>query len=334
MGQPPQVPIPDQLVNLDIEQVFNANKPAGTKALLGAIAEKRKAEILSLVLIDFLPVNPMLAGDVLLNLEPVILGLGKVRKLVLFLRSTGGVAEIPWRIVSVLRSFCEEFEVVIPRGAMSGATHIALGADNIVMTPLSCLGSVDPSRAHALLTDRQGNPLMLSVQDLKHCLQFLKRNVPKREMGDLLGKLFTNVSPLVIGALEESYELSRLITSKVLGTRKNKLPASQVKDIVDRLAGKYCSHGYPVSRSEVQSELRLPVTEANPGDPLFDAIESLNGYYMGVFEKEVPVSTGPMPLSFKITGFIENALSRRIMCQIFAPNAQPVAAAWMKEANS
>lgn len=340
MGQPPQPPIPQppiplQPLNVDIAQLFNANKPTGSKVLLEAVAKERKADIMALVFVDFLPRNPMLAGDVVLHFEPIILEMGNVEKLDLFLRSSGGIAEIPWKIVSVVRSFCREFEVIIPRAAMSGGTHIAIAADNIVMTPLSCLGSVDPSRSHELLPrDPQGNLIPLSVQDLKHCVEFVKRNVPKSEVGRLLGQLFTNVSPLGIGALEEAYELARLITNKVLATHKKKLPASQVREIVDRLAGKYFSHGYPISREEVESELKLPVTEANPGDSLFTAIEALNGYYMSVFEKEVPVSGTPIPLTFRVTGFMETPKSRRILCQVFFPNGQPMAAAWMKESNS
>lgn len=335
MGHAPQPPIQPQPFNVDIGQLFDANRPSGSKALLEAVAGERNAEVFSLVFVDFLPANPMLAGDVALQLEPIVLEVGKVKKLDLFLRSTGGIAEIPWRIVSVLRSFCGEFEVIVPRSAMSGATHIALAADNMVMGPLSCLGSVDPTRSHPLLPrDPQNNPIPVSVQDLKHCLEFVKRHVPRKEVGPIVSQLFTNVSPLSIGAIEQSYELSRLITRKVLGTRKTKLPAKHVNDIVDRLAGKYFSHGYPISREEVESELKLPVTRAIPGDSLFRSIEALNGYYTGIFEKAVPVSAGPIPLTFRVTGFVETSKSRRILCQVFGPNGQAMAGAWISETNS
>jgi hypothetical protein len=145
--------------------------------------------------------------------------------------------------------------------------------------------------------------------------------------------LFSHVNPLAIGAIEQSYELSRLITRKVLGTRNEKLPPKQVEEIVDRLAGKYFSHGYPISRDEVEADLQLPVTKANPGDSLFVAIEALNAFYTGVFEKQQPVP-GPVPLMFRVTGFLETPKSRRVLCQVFGPNGQPLAGSWMSEANS
>jgi len=335
MGQPPQqLQLQPQPFNIDFEALFRENKPAGSKALLEVLGTDRKATMLALVYADFLPINPMPAGDVCLQLEPLIVEIGAVGKLDLVLRSTGGFAEFPWRIVSVLREFCDELEVIVPRSAMSGATHIAIAADNLVMTPFSTLGSVDPTRNHPLLPlDKQGNPIPASVQDLKHCLEFVKRNVAKGGLGPIVGQLFSHVNPLAIGAIEQSYELSRLITRKVLGTHKRKLLPKQVEEITDRLAGKYFSHAYPISRAEVESDLQLPTTKANPGDPLFLAIEALNAFYTGVFEKQQTVQ-GPVPLTFRITGFLETPKSRRILCQVFGPNSQPLAGSWISDANS
>jgi len=338
MGQMPQPqPQPQpQAFNVDFNALFNANKPAGSKALLEALRKERKADaILTVGFVDFLAVNPMLAGDVVLQLEPLIVELGRVGKLELVLRSTGGFAEFPWRIVSVLRAFCDELEAVVPRLAMSGATHIAIGADNLVMGPFSALGSVDPTRNHALLPrDQQGNPTPASVQDLRHCLEFLKKNVPKKEqVGQLVGQLFSHVHPLAIGAIEQSYELSRLITRKVLATRKKKLTPKHVEAVVEQLAGKYFSHGYPISRDEVETDLKLPVTRAEAGDSLFATVEALNTYYTGIFEKQQQVQ-GPLPLSFRITGFVETPKTRRVLCQVFGPNGQALAGTWLNEANS
>jgi hypothetical protein len=336
----PQLRQPQLTFNIDLGQLFNANKPAGSKSLIENLAKVRSGTVLSLVYVDFLPTNPMLAGDVIPQLESLLLEMGKVPKLDLFLRSTGGMAEIPWKIVSLLRPFCDDFEVVIPRNAMSGATHVAIGADEIVMSPLSFLGSVDPTRTHPLLPrDPQNASIPVSVQDLKHCLEFVKRNVPEGEkVGPILSQLFTQVSPLAIGSLEQAYELSRLITRKVLSTRKKALSRKVVNNIVDRLAGKYFSHGYFISRDEVETDLRLPVTRMEPSDESFKASEALNEYYKGVFEKEVPVPGAPIPLMFRITGFLETATSRRALCQVIGqgpkgPNTNVVAGAWVSEPN-
>lgn len=329
---PPQ-PQPQPL-NVDITALFNASKPGRSKALLETLGRQRAASILTLVLVDFLPVNPMLAGDVSLQLETLLLEIGKVTNLCVVLRSTGGMAETPWRIVSLLREFCDRLEVIVPRAAMSGATHVAIAADSLVMSPMSYLGSVDPTRRHDLLPrDPQNNPIPASVQDLRNCIEFLKKNVPEDEAGPIVGQLFAYVHPLAIGAIEQSNELSRLITRKVLATRRDKISSEQVAEIVEQLAGRYFSHGYPISRGEVESDLKLPVTKTSPGETLFDAVEALNGFYTAEFQKQQQIP-GPVPLIYRITGFLETAKSRRVLCQVFGPNGQAVAGAWISETNS
>jgi len=204
------------------------------------------------------------------------------------------------------------------------------------MSPFSALGSVDPTRNHPLLPrDQQGNPTPASVQDLKHCLQFLKRNVNEKEpLGPLVGQLFSHVHPLAIGAIEQSHELGQLITRKVLATRKKELLSKQIDEIVERLAGRYFSHGYPISRAEVEADLKLPMTKAEPGDTLFTKIEALNSFYNGIFEKQGPAGAAPVPLTLRVTGFIETLKSRCVLCQVFGPNGQVLAGAWMSESNS
>ena len=58
----------------------------------------------------------------------------KPRKLDLYLYSRGGVMETPWKIVTMLREFCDELHVIIPYKAYSATTMIALGTDKIWMT--------------------------------------------------------------------------------------------------------------------------------------------------------------------------------------------------------
>lgn len=68
----------------------------------------------------------------------------------LVLHTMGGDAEAPSRIVALLREYCDELAVLIPHRAHSAGTLLALGANEIVMTPLSILGPIDPQRTHPL----------------------------------------------------------------------------------------------------------------------------------------------------------------------------------------
>ncbi len=66
------------------------------------------------------------------------------RELDLILTSPGGLAEATESIVAYLRTKFDHIRVFVPTVAMSAATMLALGADEIVMGRHSQLGPIDP----------------------------------------------------------------------------------------------------------------------------------------------------------------------------------------------
>ena len=68
--------------------------------------------------------------------------LGRQNTIDLVLFTNGGDTEAPWRLVSVLREFCDKLAVLVPHRALSAGTVLSLGADEIVMTPLSALARI------------------------------------------------------------------------------------------------------------------------------------------------------------------------------------------------
>src|SRR5213592_2863047 len=63
----------------------------------------------------------------------------------LFIHSNGGSGTVPWRLVSIIREYTKEFAVLVPHHAFSAATLTALGANEILMHKMGCLGPIDPS---------------------------------------------------------------------------------------------------------------------------------------------------------------------------------------------
>ncbi len=72
------------------------------------------------------------------------LGFEGVPRIDLFLYSQGGVVDVPWRMVTMLREYCQELNVLVPYKAHSAATPIALGANQIVMGKKRELGPIYP----------------------------------------------------------------------------------------------------------------------------------------------------------------------------------------------
>jgi membrane-bound ClpP family serine protease len=142
---------------------------------------------------------------------------GKQPALDLVLFTNGGDAEAPLRIVSLIREYCESFSLLVPHRALSAGTLLALGANEIVTTPFSVFGPIDPTRAHRLLPRREGatEPEPISVQDMRHAMQFIREAAPKEAavaytpeaLAQIFTALFDKIHPLAIGQLSRVMRL-------------------------------------------------------------------------------------------------------------------------------
>jgi len=324
---------PPQQITVNFETLLRQWDPRDAQPHIEAIQKKRGGtSLLCLVYNDAPPLPSILAPPAILPLGKLLTRLAKVPKLDLFLRSTGGMAEVPWRIVSLLREFTDKLGVIVPGFALSGATHIAIAADELVLTPFSMLGSVDPTRSHPLLPkDADGKPIAMSVQDLKHCIQFIQEQLGesylKQNLALIVSELFKYVNPLAIGALEQSYNLARLITRKVLQTRRTPLSQEQIGKVEAQLAGKYFSHAFPISRSDVESDLGLPVTK--PDQELVDLILRLDQHYTEEFKRVIPANPPGAEPTFRVGAFMQTAADGWVIGQLAKDN-QLLADPWLE----
>lgn len=213
--------------------------------------------------------------------------IGKQETLDLFLYTTGGDTEAPWRIVSLLREFTTTLRVLVPHMALSSGTLLALGANEVVMTPLAVMGPIDPSRTHPLLPRREGaeEAEPVSVQDMRHAMQFIRDAVGEQTsytpeaMAEIFKALFDKIHPLAIGAIEQSYALSKLIAKRCLETHMDPAnDANEIERIVDHLCDELKSHAYQIGRAEART-IGMKVTDAD--DATEKALMELYRFYAG-----------------------------------------------------
>ena len=74
--------------------------------------------------------------------------IGPVDKISLVLYTAGGSVSVAWKLVNLIRMFCDDFEVIVPGKCMSAGTLITLGAHRTVMTKQATLEPIDPSIRH------------------------------------------------------------------------------------------------------------------------------------------------------------------------------------------
>ncbi len=251
--------------------------------------------------------QPKMALDVIPFFYERLLEIGKVNKIALFIFSQGGDTIVPLRLINLIREFCEKFTVIIPYKAHSAATLVALGADTILMGPLSELSPIDPSIGTPFNPSLPENPALkpeLGVEDIIGYLNFAKEKAgitDQANMVKVLEKLVDKVHPIAIGNIYRSHCLIRDLAKKLLKLHMKEKQADHICNrIVEMLAEKLHFHGYLINRNEA-IELGLPVVNANDADllvinDLFNEYKQLMGLgqlfnpsQFGEVEKEIPI---------------------------------------------
>jgi ClpP class serine protease len=119
------------------------------KQLIQQVEKARNSRVIAYLTSDRQgPFNARIATDVIPLVSNQLRAIGKTKNIDLFLYTTGGDTMVPWRLVSMIREYCEKFSVLVPYKAHSAGTMIALGADEIVMSDLSEISPIDPSTAN------------------------------------------------------------------------------------------------------------------------------------------------------------------------------------------
>ena len=238
-----------------------------TKNLIKKIEEKRGSKVITYVTSDRKgPVSARIAMDVIPIISNHLRKIGKTEKIDLFLYSTGGDTMVPWRMVSMIREYCQNFSVLIPYKAHSAATMISLGADEIIMSDLSELSPIDPSAANIFNPQDPNNPqnkIPISVEDVMAYFDLAKEKFGIKNDEDLT-KIFNKfveanpqIHPLALGNINRIHNLIRILAKRLLRSHKQRMEEEQINQIVDYFTEKLYSHQYFIGRKEAKEDLGL-----------------------------------------------------------------------------
>lgn len=294
-----------------------------------------EAKLESKVITYYLHEGAQINDDAMIPLYKQLKAIGNQKRLNLFIQSRGGATETPWKIIEMFRNFCEYFAVLVAYRAHSAATHISLGADQIIMTTFAELGPVDPYRTHPLLpTGPDDKPISISVQDMKHCISFIKREAETpytpEALAQLFAAMFEKIHPLAIGAIEQSYALSQIISEKALATHMDaEKDKERIREIAQTLLDGYKSHRFQIGRSEAR-KLGLPVVDADP------EVENLLWGLYELYSQSETAPPTPVPNARgkfrKIVGYIDSVAKRFAHTGLFEEEKpgffKPVGGAW------
>lgn len=229
------------------------------------IEAERKSKLLVYITSTRGGLETQIANDILPKFTEHLDKLGDTQKITLYLYTNGGNTLAAWSLVNLIRSFCKEFEVIIPANCFSSGTLICLGSDNIVMTKQATLGPIDPSVNGPFnpmipgINDPNAK-LLVSVEYVNAYIEMAKTNFGINDqscMKDLLLSLSEKIHPMTLGQVYRTRSQIQMLARKLM--KWHKLTLEQEDEIIKFLCSESGSHDYSIHRGEAVEHLGLHV---------------------------------------------------------------------------
>ncbi len=238
-----------------------------TQETIKKIEELRGSKVITYITSDRQgPVNARVAMDIIPIISSQLRKIGKQEKIDLVLYSAGGDTMVPWRLVSMIREYCDKFSVIIPYKSHSAATMISLGADEIVMSDMSELSPIDPSTANVFNPVDPKNPqnrIPISVEEVMSYFDLAKNKFGIKSDEELT-KIFNkfvestpSIHPLALGNVNRTHNLIKILAKRLLKSHKEPMKEDEVEKIIEFLTEKLYSHQYYIGRKEAKEDLGI-----------------------------------------------------------------------------
>lgn len=287
---------------------------AARKALYREIEKARDSRVITYVTSDRQGLETAISPDCVDLFVDLLDRIGPTKKISLILHTDGGQTLGAWRIVNLLRTFCDELEVMIPSKALSAGTLISIGADKLVMSKQAALGPIDPSVNNLLNPQVNINgQLSRSPVSVESVLGFI--SVAKEELKlsgepaltQVLSNLTAQVHPLVIGEVYRTRTQIRFLATKLVA--RQIADQEKITNIVNFLCADSGSHDYTINRREAK-ELGLNIEK--PSEALYGLLKAVHESFrseMNMASPWVPqLALGGQPsLAYKhLRGLVES----------------------------
>ena len=251
-----------------------------TQSLVGRIQKRLEGTFLTY----WTSTSGSVCDNDVMAMHDILEATGRRDKLTLLVKSDGGSGMASLRMIHLLRKYTKRLTVVAPLNCASAATMLALGADTIVMGPLSYLTAVDTSLEHDLSPlDHTNNLVPVSNDEVDRVIRLWRETVFRRGDGvNPYQELYKYVHPLVIGALDRASSLSLMLCREILGYHMKDL--RKAERISRRLNSSYPAHQYPITSREAR-RLGLNVHEVDP--ELDRLLQELNLLYSEMGQRAI-----------------------------------------------
>ena len=198
----------------------------------------------------------------------------------LMINSPGGSPTTAEKIILTCRSYTSSLRVIVPASAMSAATLVAMGADEIVLAPTAELGPIDPQMRMQTPQGAMLRPAAAWIdayRDLVNEMQKAMTATPPRPPHPFV-ELLRKLDPSWIQVCLKARQLAQRIAIDYL--HKYMLPDRTLSDVTSVVKnflteGEEFSHGRAI-RSSKAKEFGLKVEALEANSELWRAVFTLH----------------------------------------------------------
>lgn len=267
-------------------------------ALYQELERERGSKLLVYITSSRQGLETQIAKDVLPKFSEHLDKMGDTEKISLYLYTNGGDTLAAWSLVNLIRSFCKDFEVIIPSNCFSSGTLISLGANRIVMTKQAALGPIDPSINGPLNPSYPGinDPnakVPVSVEDVHAYIDMAKKDfgiTDQANMTSVLLNLSEKIHPLTLGQVYKSKSQIQMLARKLM--KWQNLEEEKEDAIIKFLCSESGSHDYSIRRKEASENLGLIIEK--PSQELYNTIKRIYDDISEEMELENPYNPAIM----------------------------------------
>lgn len=260
--------------------------------LYKSIEEQRNSKLLVYYTSTRQGLETQIAKDILPKFSNQLDNIGGTEKISLFLYTNGGDTLAAWSLVNLIRSFCKEFEVIIPSNCFSSGTLICLGANKLVMTKQAALGPIDPSINGPLNPMIPGiqNPnakVPVSVEFVNAYIEMAKNDfgiTDQKNLTEILIHLSEKIHPLTLGQVYKSKSQIQMIARNLM--KYQEISKEKTDTIIKFLCSESGSHDYSIRRDEAINNLGINVEK--PSMELYSIIKQIHDDISKELELENP----------------------------------------------
>lgn len=190
--------------------------------------------------------------DLLPHLYNELQHLGSVRQLDVVLQCRGGEINASRRIAMLLRSYCEQLNILVPYFCQSAATMLALAADNIIAGELAMFSPIDPHLHGSGAGEAATAVSSLDISKFKDMAADWFGLSSEQSQTALLTTLCEQLFPPTLTAFYRASLEAQVIGEQLLQWQLPALPGEQRAAMIRNLLAGYHSHHYALSGDEMR----------------------------------------------------------------------------------